>query len=135
MRHAYATRRASTLTSPLLACVSIALTFMASAAQATPTEVNVRIEGRTQTLFEGPILTEGHNVSSYKGAGGEAAEDLAEHPCAGVNALDPGNTEPGPVPTAASVDAMNTIGETNAMAGQWYNGFNDYFVKQWGAEE
>jgi hypothetical protein len=131
MRQAHARRRTSTL----LACASIALALIASAAQATPTEVNVRIEGRTQTLFEGPILTEGHDVSSYKGAGGEETEDLAEHPCDGVNALDPGNTEPEPVPTAASIDAMNTIGETNAMAGQWYNGFNDYFVKQWGAEE
>jgi hypothetical protein len=134
MRHAHA-RRIGKLASTLLASASVALASMAGAAQATPTEVDVRIEGRTQTLFEGPILSEGHNVSSYKGAGGEEAEDLAEHPCDGINALDPGNAEPGPVPTAASVDAMNAIGETKAMAGQWYNGFEDYFVKQWGAEE
>jgi hypothetical protein len=100
---------------------------------AAPVEVNVRIEGRTHTLFEGPILTEGHAVSSYK-ADGNGAQDLAEHPCDGINALDPQNTSPGPTPTAASVDAMNVIGETPAMAGQWYPGFNDYFVKQWGAE-
>lgn len=130
-----AARRTVTPVSTLAACASIALALMASAAQATPTEVNVRIEGRTQTLFEGPILTEGHDVSSYKGDGGDEAEDIAEHPCDGINELDPGNTEPGPVPTAASVDAMNTIGETKAMAGQWYTGFNDYFVKQWGPEE
>ena len=132
MRAVHATRRTATIVTSLVAC---ALALTTSTAHATPTEVNVRIEGRTQTLFEGPILTEGHDVSSYKGDGGNEAEDVAEHPCDGVNELDPGNTEPGPVPTAASVDAMNTIGETNAMAGQWYTGFNDYFVKQWGAEE
>jgi hypothetical protein len=136
MGHAHAMRKAGSAVTTLLACASVTLALVASAAQAAPAEVNVRIEGRTQTLFEGPILTEGHDVSSYKGDGGEEAEDIAEHPCDGVNPeLDPGNTEPGPVPTTASVDAMNTIGETKAMAGQWYSGFNDYFVKQWGSEE
>ncbi len=106
-----------------------------SIAQASPTQVNVRIEGKTKTLFEGPILTEGHDVRSFKADGGSAAEDLAEHPCNGVNPLDPENTRPGPTPTAASVDAMGLIGETDALAGQWYPGFNDYYVKQWGGEE
>ena len=36
----------------------------APAAQAAPTEVNVRIEGKAETLFEGPILTDGHNVKA-----------------------------------------------------------------------
>lgn len=103
-------------------------------AQAAPVAVNVRIEGRSKTLFEGPILTEGHAVSSYKGDGGDEAEDLAEHPCDGINELDPENTDPGATATASSLDAMNLIGETQAMAGQWYPGFNDYFVKQWGSE-
>ncbi len=94
----------------------------------------MRIEGRTKTLFEGPILTEGHAVSSYEADGGSAAEDLAEHPCDGIDPLDSGNSTPGPTATAASVDAMDLIGETQAMAGQWYPGFDDYFVKQWGAE-
>jgi hypothetical protein len=98
------------------------------------TEVNVRIEGKTKTLFEGPIWTEGHDVHSAE-PDGNAAEDTEEHPCDGINQLDPQNQEPGPTPTAASVDAMELIGETEAMAGQWYSGFNDYFVKRWGSEE
>jgi ferredoxin len=98
------------------------------------TRVNVRIEGRTKTLFEGPIWTEGHDVHSAEPDGGNAAEDVAEHPCDGVNQLDPQNLESGPTPTAASVDAMELIGETEAMGGQWYPGFNDYFIKQWGSE-
>lgn len=98
------------------------------------TRVNVRIVGKTKTLFEGPIWTEGHDVHSSE-PDGDTAEDTKEHPCDGINPLDPQNLEPGPTPTAASVDAMELIGETEAMAGQWYPGFNDYFIKRWGSEE
>lgn len=98
------------------------------------TQVYVRIEGRTKTLFEGPIWTEGHDVHSAQ-PDGDAREDTKEHPCDGINSLDPENHEPGPTPTAASVDAMELIGESEAMDGQWYPGFDDYFVKQWGSEE
>ncbi len=30
---------------------------------------------------------------------------------------------------------MELAGETEAMDGQWYPGFNDYFIKQWGSDE
>lgn len=116
----------------ILAAV-LATVSSASPARAALTEVNVRIEGASKTLFEGPILTEGHDVSSYKEDGGGAA-DLAEHSCDGIDPLDPENTVPGATPTAASVDAMDLIGETDALAGQWYPSFEDYFVKQWGKE-
>lgn len=99
------------------------------------TRVNVRIVGKTKTLFEGPIWTEGHDVHSAEPDGGNAAEDVAEQPCDGINQLDPQNLQPGPTPTAASVDAMELAGETETMDGQWYPGFNDYFIKQWGSEE
>jgi hypothetical protein len=117
------------------AVASLIAILAASVAQASPMQVNVRIEGKTKTLFEGPIFTEGHDVHSFEADGGNAVEDIAEHPCDGVNSLDPENVSPGPTPTAASVDAMELIGETEAMAGQWYSGFDDYFVKQWGSEE
>jgi hypothetical protein len=117
------------------AVASLITILAASVAQASPTRVNVRIEGKTKTLFEGPVLTEGHDVHSAEADGGNVVEDVAEHPCDGVNSLDPENVSPGPTPTAASVDAMELIGEAEAMAGQWYSGFNDYFVKRWGSEE
>ncbi|MHB8233204.1 MAG: DUF4430 domain-containing protein, partial [Solirubrobacteraceae bacterium] len=129
MTRARATTSTATILTTLVAC---ALALAPSAAQATPTAVNVRIEGRTQTLFEGPILTEGHAVSSYKAVHGSEVEDLAEHGCDGTN--DAKNPTPGPTPTAASVDAMNTIGESNAMIAEWYPGFDDYFPEQWGSE-
>ncbi len=118
-----------------LLIASLAAVALAGPAQAALTQVNVRIEGASKTLFEGPILTEGHDVSSYKDDGGNAAQDLAEHPCNGIDPLDPENTTPGATPTAASVDAMDLIGEMDALAGQWYASFDDYFVKQWGQEE
>lgn len=129
MKHAHATRSTATIVTTLVTC---ALALAPGAAQGAPTAVNVRIEGRTQTLFEGPILTEGHAVSSYKAVHGSEVEDLAEHGCDGTNNAK--NPTPGPTPTAASVDAMNVIGESNAMVGEWYPGFDDYFPEQWGSE-
>lgn len=93
-------------------------------AQAAPTLVNVRIEGKSETLFEGPILTEGHDV--------QASSESEAHPCDGINPLDPQNKTPGPTPTAASVDAMSLIGET--FDGEWYPGYHDYFITRWGPD-
>src|SRR5690348_6971516 len=48
---------------PLAALVVAVISVLVTApASATPAQVNVRIEGKTETLFEGPILTDGHNV-------------------------------------------------------------------------
>ena len=65
-------RRGATIAAILVAC---ALAIPTGLAAAATTKLSVRIEGRTGTLFEGPILTEGHAVHSYKGAGGSEAED------------------------------------------------------------
>ncbi len=102
-----------------------ALMILATSAQAAPTLVNVRIEGKSETLFEGPIWTEGHDV--------EASSDTQERPCNGINPVDPQNKTPGATPTAASADAMSLIGET--FDGQWYPGYDDYFITRWGPDE
>jgi hypothetical protein len=94
------------------------------AAKAGPTHVNVRIEGLGGTLFEGPIVTEGHDI--------EASSDTQERSCDGINPNDPQNPTPGPTPTAASVDAMGLIGET--FDGRWYGGYDDYFITRWGPD-
>lgn len=101
-----------------------ALIIIATSAQAAPTLVNVRIEGKNETLFEGPLLAEGHDV--------RASSDTQERPCDGINSLDPQNKTPGPTPTASSVDAMSLIGET--FDGQWYPGYHDYFITRWGPD-
>ena len=110
------------------ACIAtIALVLFAMtgpAAKAGPTQVNVRIEGHGGTLFEGPIMTEGHDI--------EASSDTQERSCDGINPNDPQNLTPGPTPTAASVDAMGLIGET--FDGRWYGGYDDYFITRWGPD-
>jgi hypothetical protein len=101
----------------------IALVATATAG-ATPAVVNVRIEGRSETLFEGPIWTEGHDI--------KASSDTQERSCDGINPNDPQNLTPGPTPTGASVDAMSLIGET--FDGRWYGGYDDYFITRWGSD-
>ena len=106
-------------------CVVISsLLLFAAAAGAAPTTVNVRIEGATETLFEGPVAVEPHSV--------EASSDTEARPCDGINPLDPENTSPEVTPTAASADAMALVGES--FDGKWYEGFNDYFITRFGPD-
>jgi hypothetical protein len=106
-------------------CVAIsAVLTLASIAEAAPTTVNVRIEGATETLFEGPVAVEPHAV--------KASSDTVQRPCDGINSLDPENTTPEPTPTAAAADAMTLAGET--FDGKWYPGFNDYFITRFGPD-
>jgi hypothetical protein len=106
-------------------CVAIsALLALTSTAGAAPITVNVRIEGATETLFEGPISATAHGV--------KASTDTQERSCDGLNSLDPWNTAAGVTPTASSVDAMSLIGES--FDGKWYPGFNDYFVTRFGPD-
>lgn len=111
----------------IIAAFTVALsifTLAAPVAAATPVEVQVRIEGRSETLFEGPILTEGHNV--------KALSDKAWRRCNGLN--NGQNPLPGPTPTAASVDAMSLLGED--FDGNWYaEPFEDYFITRWGPDD
>lgn len=106
-------------------CVAIsALLVLTSAAEAAPVTVNVRIEGKTETLFEGPVSVTPHGV--------KATSDTVERRCDGINKLDPWNTVPNPTPTSSSVDAMSLIGES--FDGQWYPGYDDYFIKRFGPD-
>ena len=107
---------------------SILVVLAAPTAQAAPTEVSVRIEGKTETLFEGPILTDGHNV---KGITDTEAPPWGRR-CNGLN--NSTNPTPGPTPTASSVDAMAILG--GGFDGDWYGSesFDDYFITQWGPE-
>ncbi|HXP36528.1 MAG TPA: DUF4430 domain-containing protein, partial [Solirubrobacteraceae bacterium] len=111
--------------SATLIVASLIAIACAATAQATPTQVNVRIEGAERTLFEGPILTEGHEV--------EASSDTQARSCDGINANDPENVLPGPTPTAAAVDAIGLIGET--FDAQWSSQYGDYLLTRWGPDE
>jgi len=114
-----------------IATIFVASVFLITAApiaQAAPTQVNVRIEGKSETLFEGPVLTDGHNV---RGLTDTEAPGWGRR-CNGLN--NGANPMPGPTPTASSVDAMAILGE--GFDGDWYGSesFDDYFITQWGPE-
>lgn len=64
------------------------LTFVSGLAP-PGTVVNLRIEGAEKTIFEGPIVTYGHNVTTASGG---------THPCDGTN----NNANPTPGPTCTS---------------------------------
>src|ERR1700674_3128914 len=105
----------------VVACLTL---IVACVAQAAPTQVNVRIEGKSETLFEGPILTEGHDL--------QASSDTQARPCDGTNNHQ--HLTPGPTPTASAVDAMRVIEET--FDAQWYgSSFDDYFLTRFGPDE
>ena len=105
------------------ACAFLAL-ITVPAARATPTQVSVRIEGRGETLFEGPIWTEGHDV--------KASSDTQARPCDATNNHQ--HQTPGATPTASAVDAMSIIGES--FDAQWYgSSFDDYFLTRFGPDE
>jgi hypothetical protein len=75
------------------ALLSLCLTAFAALSN-PPTLVNLRIEGADHTIYEGPILTRGHNVTSPSGG---------THHCDGTN--NNVNPTPGPTCTTALNDA------------------------------
>lgn len=104
---------------------SLLIVVAAPVALAAATNVNVRIEGKEETLFEKTIPVEVQKI--------KASSDSVERDCDGINALDPENVAPKVTPTLASVEAMTSIGES--FDGQWYEGYGDYFITRWGPDE
>jgi hypothetical protein len=107
-----------------LVVVLLPAVIFVSVAQAVPSTVNLRIEGKEETLFEGRMPVSIERI--------KASSDTEARDCNGVNSLDPWNTAPGITPTLASVEAMESIGET--FDGKWYPGFDDYFITRWGPD-
>ena len=106
-------------------CAAFVLTVVLAPIAHAATNVDVRIEGKEETLFEGIVPTTIHPI--------RASSDTQERDCDGVNELDPENVVPRVTPTLASAEAMESIGET--FDGQWYEGFGDYFITRFGPDE
>jgi hypothetical protein len=106
----------------LLLAAVVALTNCGPALAAGPALVNVRIEGATQTLFEGPVQANGGYI--------QASSDDQARLCNGTNNDE--NPTPGATATIAAVDAMQSVGQT--FDGQWYPDFDDYFITRWGPD-
>jgi hypothetical protein len=101
---------------------SLAATVAASAVLATagpavaaPVTVNLRVEGSTQTLFEGPVTTDAKTLTK---------DGSGPHPCDGTNGG--ANPTPGPTMTGAMDDGITAAGLT--WKGTWNSGFADFSI-------
>src|ERR671914_2595408 len=90
-------------------------------ALAAPAAPIVRVEGASQTIFEGPVTTDGHVVTTESGG---------THACDGTNDAD----DPvfGPTPTGALDDAARLGGFS--WDGTWAHSFPGVPVTRVGAE-
>lgn len=104
----------------LAGALTLALALPA-AASAAPTAVNVRIEGISSTIFDGPVTTDGKTITTASGG---------THVCDGTN----GGTLPsaGPTPTTALDDASVKGGFT--WDGAWYDAFSDFTADRIGPD-
>ena len=103
------------------ATLVLACALSAPAAQAAPASIQLRIEGRSTTIYEGPVTTDAKVVRP------EPGED---HSCDGTNNNAP--NQPGPTPVTALDDATGPGGYT--WAGTWFPGFEDYQVDRIGPD-
>jgi hypothetical protein len=85
---------------------------MAAPAGAAPVTVQLRVEGPSQTLFEGPVTTD---VRAFAFTG-----DSAQHRCDGT-ADENGGTSPVPVPTRGAAVAEASERTPFATSGQWFD--------------
>src|SRR4051794_2175424 len=103
-----------------LLAASVALAAAAPVA-AAPVTVNLRVEGATQTLYEGLVTTDAKTLTK---------DATGPHPCDGTNAGK--NPTPGPTMTGAMDDGVAAAGLT--WAGTWDDGFGDFFIDRIGPD-
>jgi hypothetical protein len=103
-----------------VALVAVAAT--APGAAAAPVSVNLRVEGAAKTIFDGPVTTDGHSITTPSGNG--------PHPCDGTN----GGAHPAAVPVATA--ALDDGARANAFSwdATWDASFQDFLVTQVGGE-
>ena len=121
---------------PVLCAASLVALLASTCAQAAPIVVNLRVEGATATLYEGPITTEGENF--------ETSSSKGPHPCnyaengAAKGEFTNGGTVSG-TPTTALRDAALANGL--AFNAKWFGSGKeenenpgDFFVTQVGPD-
>jgi hypothetical protein len=103
--------------------VLAALIVLAAAptALAAPVNVNLRVEGSSETLFDGPLTTDGHDVTTVSGG---------THKCDGTNGAK--NPAAGPSMTAALDDGAKVAGFD--FDGTYDSGFDDFFLSRIGPD-
>lgn len=106
----------------LAALLAVSVTLaVAAPAVAAPVTVNLRVEGSTQTLFEGPVTTDAKTLNK---------DSSGSHPCDGTNAG--ANPQPGPTMTGAMDDGIAKAGLT--WSGSWSSSFSDFSIDRIGPD-
>ena len=111
------------MTNPIRRTHAVALAVFAIAAPAAaadPVSVNLRVEGTTGTIFEGPVTTDAHLVST--------PSDNQQRVCDGTSTGNPS----GPTATSALDDASRIAGF--GWDGTWDDTFDDYYYDQIGPD-
>jgi hypothetical protein len=108
------------MTNRIRGAVAVALVITgasATAAGAAPVNVNLRVEGASRTIFDGPVTTDGHTITT--------ASSMGPQPCDGTNA----GAFPSPVPTATA--ALDDGARLNGFTwdADWFSSFSDFSVK------
>jgi hypothetical protein len=107
----------TTLRRSLLLASLLALSLPA-AVSAAPTAVDVRIEGKTSTIFDGPVTTDGKTVTTTAG---------------GTQVCDGTNNSVSPVPAANATSALDDAAIKGGFTwdGTWSGpGYPDFFVNR-----
>jgi hypothetical protein len=98
-----------------LGALTAALVAAAPAA-AAPVTVNLRVEGATGTIWDGPVTTDGHAIEQDK---------AGPQPCDGTN----NGAHPTPGPTVTS-----TLDDALAWDGTWSNSLKDFEITRIGPD-
>lgn len=93
----------------------------APAAQAAPVSVKLRVEGKSSTIYENSVTTDGHDVTTASGG---------THKCDGTNGG--ANPSPGATSTATLDDGAREGGFT--FDGSYSSGFDDFFIDRIGPD-
>ena len=97
--------------------LALALAALACApAAAAPVTVDLRVEGKTDTIFEGRVKTDGHTIEQDRSG---------PHPCDGTN----GGTNPSPGPTLTSA-----LDDAIAWDGSWSDSLSDFSINRIGPD-
>lgn len=98
----------------------VALLMLCAPALAAPATVQLRVEGASSTIFEGPVTTDGKTID--KGSG--------PHQCDGTN----GGANPTPGPTMTSALDDGSMGGGFTWAGTWFDSLTDFGIDRIGPD-
>lgn len=107
----------------LVACALGASLLGATTAFAAPASINLRVEGRNTTIFEGPVTTDGKTVTPSSGN---------DQRCDGTNGGGTPPGSPGPTPTTTLDDGARLGSFT--WDGTYFDSFDDYQIDRVGPD-